>query len=231
MWQRPTHHQLQLLFQRVCTSLNIALQKTKKNKNKNPQKKTTTCIKIIVLQWKPTKRTLWNRDNLYTVENSKAPIYFVVQLIDHRSISLKVDPSNYEQQTKAGAASNKSIESGPLRRDESHTSTHFVKPRPSRFVKLNEQKSRIKIHTLNEAKWGSSQCWILVPTAGKYIISRKKPSILFTVLQQNSLLISLCKITQKLLFFSKKKTKKNNQKKTNKVGMPVEAWNRAWTLS
>ena len=36
-----------------------------------------------------------------------------------------------------------------------------------------------------------SHCRNLVPTAGKFIVSRQNPTILFTVLQQNPLLISL----------------------------------------
>ena len=68
--------------------------------------------------------------------NSKALIDYLQELI--RSVSLKVDPPNSKQWTKAGAASNKFIEN---ERNKA-ASPEFLCP--SLFVKLNEQKSRIK---------------------------------------------------------------------------------------
>ena len=50
----------------------------------------------------------------------------------------------------------------------------------------------------------AAQCRILVPTAGRYIVPRQKPAIPFTVLQQNPLLIYLCKNNTEIVTVSQK---------------------------
>ena len=94
------------------------------------------------LQWNLLKWSLWNRNNLSTLDKPKGTAWFPTR--SNRSVSLKTDPHNFEHCTKAMAVSNKSSENRPLRSEQKSCP-------PANFVKLNEQKSL--------TKWGS---WVVI---------------------------------------------------------------------
>ena len=84
---------------------------------------------------------IWSLTTSLKWANMKAPIDSLREL----SVPLKADTLNSEEWTKARAASNKSIENESLM-------NLVMKICASLFVKLNKQKSRIKMHMLNETK-------------------------------------------------------------------------------